>query len=123
MTNGILEVLRQLRVALLPMGLPIYYDFKPPTETNVCIVLSYMPLWEEKVYSVNDTVIFIYLPKTSGGTTDTQKIDEYCKYIANIVNTFNAESGMINFTKERAFSTSMMDNCTVTEYILKTISY
>jgi hypothetical protein len=122
MYNTIFDVINGLRTVLTPVGLTIYKEVKPESETGKCIVLSYMPIKKNNVNSVNDVIILLYLPKVSG-MADTASIATNCNLISAALKNYDATNGVIFFNEEQEPKTDNMDGgYTVTTYIFRTIN-
>lgn len=123
MTNTIFNVISQLRTSLLTIGIPIYKEVKPDSETGKCFVLTYVPIKKNNVCSINDVVILLYLPKIAG-LTDMVNVELYSNTISSTLIAFAATTGMINFNENVDPTTDNLDsNYTVTLFKIRTFNY
>ncbi len=64
--NGMIDIYDAIKAQLKPLGITIYKEVKPESETGNCMVLSNVPIKKNNVNSINDLIIFVYLLKKEG---------------------------------------------------------
>ena len=122
MIFNIFSVISTLRTALLATGLTIHRNVKPESQTEACMVLTYMPRKKTNYVSINDVIILLYLPKING--TTGRDLETYSLQIMDIVKNIQIQGGVINYNESVEPETSNLDsNYTVTKFQFYTINY
>src|SRR5574344_853902 len=115
MYNTIFNIIDGLRMALLTVGLPIYKEVRPESESGSCLVLTYVPRKKTNVNSINDILVDLYISKMEG-QADTASIENYCGTISSAVRGYVASNGVVFPNEQVEPETTNMDGFTVTKY-------
>ena len=119
---NIIELYNELRQQLLPtVGIPVYKEFKPTSETGNCIVLNSVPLKKNNYQSIVDLVIVLYLKKVSSSFDGKESLRLF-PLISNGLNDFVGSNSYVNITESKEPQTiNLDDSYSTTEFVFKTI--
>ena len=120
---NILDVYNGLRQQLLQIGLNIYKEIKPTSETGNCIVLNSVPIKKDNVQSIVDVIVILYLNKKNG-QFDGHSAETLFPQISEGIKTF-ISSGTLTTIRERLEpeTLNLDDSNTTSQFTFRTIIY
>ncbi len=119
----IFDIYDSLQGQLKSIGLPIYKEIKPTTETGNCIVINSIPLSKNNVNSVIDIVPILYLKKLNS-QFDKISAQRISPLIENGITAFILNNVFVTVTERLDPNTiNLDDSYTTTEFIFKLITH